>query len=176
KTKAEEAATRAAVPGPKGDRGEPGAPGPKGDAGPAGPAGKDGTAGAEGKAGPAGPRGERGPAGAQGVPGPVGPAGPAGKTGPQGPAGERGPMGPPGPAGDAGNGVIKGIRLGNESVFRPHEGYINWDIRLTDGSVLTGVVGMNASGTNRINEIYYRPLQITTDGVYWRTIGIDNGM
>ncbi|EFI9021223.1 collagen-like protein, partial [Escherichia coli] len=108
KTKAEEAATRAAVPGPKGDRGEPGAPGPKGDAGPAGPAGKDGTAGAEGKAGPAGPRGERGPAGAQGVPGPVGPAGPAGKTGPrglqgetgrQGPTGEPGPQGPQGPTG-----------------------------------------------------------------------------
>ncbi|EOT1446930.1 prophage tail fiber N-terminal domain-containing protein [Escherichia coli] len=109
KTKAEEAATRAAVPGPKGDRGEPGAPGavgpagprgpagapgPKGDAGPAGPAGKDGTAGAEGKAGPAGPRGERGPAGAQGVPGPVGPAGPAGKTGPHGPQGPTGRLVP----------------------------------------------------------------------------------
>ncbi|EFD0894748.1 prophage tail fiber N-terminal domain-containing protein [Escherichia coli] len=105
KTKAEEAATRAAVPGPKGDRGEPGAPGAVGPAGPQGPAG---AAGAKGDAGPAGPRGERGPAGAQGVPGPVGPAGPAGKTGPrglqgetgrQGPTGEPGPQGPQGPTG-----------------------------------------------------------------------------
>ena len=99
KTKAEEAATRAAVPGPKGDRGEPGAPGAVGPAGPQGPAG---AAGAKGDAGPAGPRGERGPAGAQGVPGPVGPAGPAGKTGPQGPAGGRGPMGLPGLDGKTG--------------------------------------------------------------------------
>ena len=91
KTKAEEAATRAAVPGPKGDRGEPGAPGAVGPAGPRGPAG---AAGPKGDAGPAGPRGERGPAGAQGVPGPVGPAGPAGKTGPHGPQGPTGRLVP----------------------------------------------------------------------------------
>ncbi|EEV0715928.1 collagen-like protein, partial [Escherichia coli] len=102
KTKAEEAATRAAVPGPKGDRGEPGAPGAVGPAGPRGPAG---AAGPKGDAGPAGPRGERGPAGAQGVPGPVGPAGPAGKTGPrglQGETGRQGPTGEPGPQGPTG--------------------------------------------------------------------------
>ncbi len=67
KTKAEEAATRAAVPGPKGDRGEPGAPGAVGPAGPQGPAG---AAGAKGAPGPKGDKGE---------PGATGPAGPQGK-------------------------------------------------------------------------------------------------
>ncbi|ELC89374.1 phage tail protein, partial [Escherichia coli] len=88
KTKAEEAATRAAVPGPKGDRGEPGAPGAVGPAGPRGPAG---AAGAKGAPGPKGDKGE---------PGATGPAGPQGKTGPAGP---RGPAGPQGAAGRNGN-------------------------------------------------------------------------
>ncbi|HGE5190349.1 TPA: tail fiber protein, partial [Escherichia coli] len=81
KTKAEEAATRAAVPGPKGDRGEPGAPGAVGPAGPRGPAG---AAGPKGDAGPAGPRGQKGDTG------PAGPQGPAGPAGPQGVAGRDG--------------------------------------------------------------------------------------
>ncbi|EGJ4541122.1 collagen-like protein, partial [Escherichia coli] len=66
KTKAEEAATRAAVPGPKGDRGEPGAPGAVGPAGPRGPAGAAGPKGDAGPAGPQGPTGETGPQGPQG--------------------------------------------------------------------------------------------------------------
>ncbi|HFP0658492.1 TPA: tail fiber protein, partial [Escherichia coli] len=49
KTKAEEAATRAAVPGPKGDRGEPGAPGAVGPAGPQGPTGEPGPQGPTGR-------------------------------------------------------------------------------------------------------------------------------
>ncbi|TXP55603.1 collagen-like protein, partial [Escherichia coli] len=91
KTKAEEAATRAAVPGPKGDRGEPGAPGAVGPAGPRGPAG---AAGPKGDAGPAGPAGKTGPQGPAGGRGPMGLPGLDGKTGPQGPQGPTGRLVP----------------------------------------------------------------------------------
>ncbi|EOO6769957.1 phage tail protein, partial [Escherichia coli] len=117
-------------------------------------------AGAKGDAGPAGPAGPRGPAGERG------PAGPKGERG------EPGPMGPPGPAGDAGNSTVKGIRLGNEMVYRPYSGYSNLSLRSMDGCVLTGIAGTNMPDKSRIDEIYYRPLQMTFGDGSWRSVGI----
>ncbi|EPA7107491.1 prophage tail fiber N-terminal domain-containing protein [Escherichia coli] len=157
KTKAEEAAAGGGVPGPKGE---------KGDTGPAGPAGPQGPKGDTGAAGPAG---AQGPKGDKGDPGEAGPAGPAG---PKGERGEPGPMGPPGPAGDAGNSTVKGIRLGNEMVYRPYGGYSNLSLRSMDGCVLTGIAGTNMPDKSRIDEIYYRPLQMTFGDGSWRSVGI----
>ncbi|EHP8360850.1 tail fiber protein [Escherichia coli] len=157
KTKAEEAAAGGGVPGPKGE---------KGDTGPAGPAGPQGPKGDTGAAGPAG---AKGPKGDKGDPGEAGPAGPAG---PKGERGEPGPMGPPGPAGDAGNSTVKGIRLGNEMVYRPYGGYSNLSLRSMDGCVLTGIAGTNMPDKSRIDEIYYRPLQMTFGDGSWRSVGI----
>ncbi|HEB3874912.1 TPA: tail fiber protein, partial [Escherichia coli] len=157
KTKAEEAAAGGGVPGPKGE---------KGDTGPAGPAGPQGPKGDTGAAGPAG---AQGPKGDKGDPGE---AGPAGLAGPKGERGEPGPMGPPGPAGDAGNSTVKGIRLGNEMVYRPYGGYSNLSLRSMDGCVLTGIAGTNMPDKSRIDEIYYRPLQMTFGDGSWRSVGI----
>ncbi|EOO2887018.1 phage tail protein, partial [Escherichia coli] len=128
--------------------------------------GVPGPKGEKGDTGAAGPAGAQGPKGDKGDPGEAGPAGPKGERG------EPGPMGPPGPAGDAGNSTVKGIRLGNEMVYRPYGGYSNLSLRSMDGCVLTGIAGTNMPDKSRIDEIYYRPLQMTFGDGSWRSVGI----
>ncbi|MEQ9671317.1 hypothetical protein [Coleofasciculus sp. G2-EDA-02] len=75
---AQQALSRAMIPGPKGEPGPAGKPGVKGEPG---PAGKPGVKGEPGPAGKPGVKGEPGPAGKPGVKGEPGPAGKPGVDG-----------------------------------------------------------------------------------------------
>ncbi|WP_187441221.1 prophage tail fiber N-terminal domain-containing protein [Escherichia coli] len=153
KTKAEEAATRAAVPGPKGDRGEPGAPGAVGPAGPRGPAG---AAGPKGDAGPAGPRGQKGDTG------PAGPQGPAGPAGPQGVAGRDGNV-------STGKYAVGSYVFGVSSVYADGEGLFSSGIyeNIQGSSIDLISIQTTQTGASTPNQIWFLKLEEDIPGV-WR--------
>ena len=79
--------------------------------------GPQGLQGPQGVPGPAGPQGPQGAAGVTGPHGPKGDPGEPGATGAQGPQGATGATGPQGPAGMAAPRTVKGIVMGDGTIF-----------------------------------------------------------